>query len=357
MKQLWSSYHMIEPCVMFMIREVFPNIFQIRVPLPHSPLGHLNSYLIRSEEENLLLDTGLNFPQAFQSLCIGLSEAGVKPEELTEILLTHFHVDHVGLIPRFKEASRNIRVLIHEVEARMSKLMSSEFKDYMESMESFLEANGAPSSIAMNLQKFHPAFFNPQAYEELAIAALPLEDGQEMSVGDYNLQVLWTPGHSPGHVCLYEPSLKILFSGDHLLPTITPHVAQFIENTDPLTDYLNSLERIEKLDAEVVLPAHEDAFTNHRERIRQLTEHHKQRLTEIIEGLRSMSLTAYVLASKVRWNVNYKSWDAFPPFQKYLALGETVAHLNLLEQKEVVKRTKVPISQESNKSLYMYSVQ
>ncbi len=339
-----------------MIREVLANIFQIKVQLPHSPLGHLNSYLIKSEEKNLLIDTGLNFPQAFQSLREGISKAGIRLEELTGILLTHFHVDHVGLIPRFKEASENIKLLMYHVEVELSRLMSNEFEGYMESMEAFLEAHGAPSSIAMNLQRFHPAFFNPQAYQELAASALPLEDGQEISVGDYNFQVLWTPGHSPGHICLYEPSLKILVSGDHLLPTITPHIAQFMEDTDPLRDYLNSLERIEKLDVELVLPAHEETFTNHRERIEQLKDHHKQRLIEIMDELKAGSLTAYMLASKVHWNVNYKSWDDFPSFQKYLALGETVAHLNLLEQKGLVRRTKVPISQESDKSLYTYSM-
>jgi glyoxylase-like metal-dependent hydrolase (beta-lactamase superfamily II) len=339
-----------------MIREVFANIFQIKVQLPHSPLGHLNSYLIKSKGTNLLIDTGLNFPQAFQSLHEGISKAGIRLEELTGILLTHFHVDHVGLIPRFKEASENVKLLMHRVEVELSRLMSNEFEGYMESMETFLEAHGAPHSIAMNLQRFHPAFFTPQAYQELAASALPLEDAQKISVGDYNFQVLWTPGHSPGHICLYEPSLKILVSGDHLLPTITPHIAQFMEDMDPLRDYLNSLERTEKLDVEVVLPAHEETFTNHRKRIEQLKDHHKQRLTEIMDGLKAGSLTAYTLASKVHWNVNYKSWEEFPPFQKYLALGETVAHLNLLKQKGLVRRNTVPISQELNKSLYVYSM-
>jgi glyoxylase-like metal-dependent hydrolase (beta-lactamase superfamily II) len=323
-----------------MSEEIFPGIFKIRVPLPHSPLGHLNSYLVKSEEKNLLIDTGLNFPEAFQSLCAGLSEAGINPKDLTEILLTHFHVDHIGLIPRFKEVSKNLRLSIHRIEAELSRLTSRRFEDYRQNMQAFLETNGEPSSIAVKLQRFHPAFFTQQAYQELATTALPLEDGQEISVGDYSLQVLWTPGHSPGHVCLYEPSLKALFSGDHILPNITPHVAQFMENMDPLTDYLHSLEKIEKLDVDIVLPAHEEAFTNHRERIKQLRDHHDQRLAEIINGLRPGRLAAYTLASKIHWNVNYKSWDEFPIFEKYLAVGETVAHLNLLEQKGVVRRTK-----------------
>ncbi len=289
----------------------------------------------------MLIDTGLDFPQAFQSLCTGLSQAQVKPEDLTEILATHFHVDHVGLIPRFKEASKELKLLIHRIEAELSRLISTEFEDYKKGMMTFSEANGMPSSTAAKIERFHPAFFTPQAYKELATAALPVQDGQEISVGDYRLQVVWTPGHSPGHVCLYEPSLRILFSGDHVLPTVTPHVAQFMQNTDPLSDYLKSLDKMEKLDVDFVLPAHEGIFTDHRKRIAHLREHHERRLSEITEVLSNGSLTAYAIASRVHWNVNFRSWDEFPLFQKYLALGETVAHMNVLEQKDLVRKAKV----------------
>ena len=326
---------------MLMIKEVVPNIFWIKVPLPNSPLNHLNTYLIKGKEKNLLIDTGLNFTQTFQSLCEGLSQADVKPEELTHVLLTHFHVDHVGLIPRLKEASKDIKLSIHQVEAELSKIMSENFGDYNEKMGVFLKANGAPSSIAFNLQHFHPAFFTPQAYRELASAEFPLQDCQKIRVGDYSFQVLWTPGHSPGHICLYEGSQKILISGDHLLPTITPHVAQFMDDMDPLTDYLNSLEKIKNLHVETVLPGHEEIFANHQERIRQLKEHHKKRLMEFTDELEAGSSTAYTLASRVHWDIDYKSWEEFPPFQKYLALGEAAAHLNFLEQKGLAKRFKV----------------
>ena len=126
----------------FLSKEVFPRIFKIWVLLPHNPLEHLNSHLIKSVEKNLLIDTGLNFPEAYQSLLKGLSEAGIKPEELTEILLTYFHVDNIGLIPRFREASKNVKLSIHHVEAELSKLMLTEVEEYKENMQNFLEVNG-----------------------------------------------------------------------------------------------------------------------------------------------------------------------------------------------------------------------
>ncbi|UCH31529.1 MAG: MBL fold metallo-hydrolase [Candidatus Bathyarchaeota archaeon] len=322
-----------------MVNQIFPNIFEIKIPLPHSPLGHLNSYLIRSKGRNLLIDTGLNFSQSYKSLVKGLSEAEVKPEQLHEILLTHFHVDHVGLIPRIKAASKEARLLIHSTEFTLSKIIVED-EYYLRGIADFLGSNGAPSSIATKLHRFHPAFFTPQAYVELAGSATPVADGQEISIGDYSFQVLWTPGHSPGHICLYEPTMKILFSGDHLLPSITSHVSQYIEDMDPLNDYLASLTKIEKLDVDEVLPAHENKFSHYRERITQLREHHKHRLIEIKNHLKTESLTAYSLASRIPWDVNYGSWEEFPPFQKYLALGETLAHLKVLEQRCSVKRAK-----------------
>ncbi|MBS7620831.1 MBL fold metallo-hydrolase [Candidatus Bathyarchaeota archaeon] len=321
-----------------MIKEILPNFFQIRVPLPRNPLGHLNAYLIKSFEKNFLIDTGLNSPEAFEVLCHDLSEIGVELQMLTDILFTHFHIDHIGMIPRFKQLSKNHNLWIHHTEKELLSFIVKDFSNYLDSMKRFLEASDAPATLVNNLQKFHPAFFTPEAYEEIARTAHPLIDGQKISLGDYHFQVLWTPGHSPGHICLYEPYFKVLISGDHILPTITPHVSQFMADTNPLKDYLKSLRKVESLDVKLVLPAHEKSFMNLSERVKQLRNHHKQRLKEVLNHLSVESLSPYNLASKIQWNVNYKSWNNFPPFQKYLALGETMSHLTFLEKRGLVKR-------------------
>jgi glyoxylase-like metal-dependent hydrolase (beta-lactamase superfamily II) len=324
-----------------MIKEVFPNIFQTKIPLPRNPLRHLNAYLIKSAERVLLIDAGLNFPQAFEALRRGLSEAGVEMRRLTDVLFTHYHIDHVGMISRIKDVATGLNLWIHPAERELSRFMAKDFKEFLNATKDFLKASGAPSSYVDNPRDFLPAGFTLKAYEEIAESAHPLSDGQEIDVGGYHFQVLWTPGHSPGHVCLYEPSLKALISGDHVLPTITPHVSQFMADANPLEDYLESLERVERLDAKVVLPAHEEAFTNLRERVKQLKNHHEQRLKEILTLLENGSLTLHSLASKVHWNVSYKDWEHFPPIQKFLALGETLSHLTFLERKGLVKRTMV----------------
>jgi hypothetical protein len=110
---------------------------------------------------------------------------------------------------------------------------------------------------------------------------------------------------------------------------------------DPLTDYLDSLTKIEDLDVSVVLPAHQETFSDHQKRINQLRVHHRRRLTEIVRKLETEELTAYKIASKIKWDIDCKSWEDFPLFQRYLALGETLAHLKILEHKKFVKKTKI----------------
>ncbi|MEM1515065.1 MAG: MBL fold metallo-hydrolase [Candidatus Bathyarchaeia archaeon] len=321
-----------------MVKEVFPNLFQIRVPLPNNPLKHLNTYLIKSSDKILLIDTGLNFPRVFEALNHGLSKAGVNPQKLTDVLITHFHMDHVGLIPLLREVSENFTIWIHKAEKELSQIIAKDRMQYLDTIKNFLKSFDAPLSLIANLQNFHPASITPKAYEEIAKAAWPLEGNEEISVGNYNFQILWTPGHSPGHVCLYEPRLKAFISGDHVLPTITPHVSQFMANMNPLKDYLESLRRVKELDVRIVLPAHEEVFTNFVERVNQLKEHHKQRLIEILTCIKNEKTTPYALASTIQWHVSYNSWDNFPLLQKYLALGETLAHLTFLEKNGLIKR-------------------
>ena len=129
-------------------------------------------------------------------------------------------------------------------------------------------------------------------------------------------------------------------AGDHLLPTITPHVTQWLQESNALAEYLDSLEKVRKLDVDVVLPGHEELFKDHRKRINELREHHGLRAMEILSEIQTQGLTAYQIASRIHWDVEYSSWDRFPLFQKLLAVGETLAHLKFLEEEGQVKKNR-----------------
>jgi glyoxylase-like metal-dependent hydrolase (beta-lactamase superfamily II) len=170
-----------------------------------------------------------------------------------------------------------------------------------------------------------------------------IEDGERLDLSGWDLRAVWTPGHSPGHLCFVSPSRKLLFSGDHVLAKITPMVAVHPQSPpNPLADYLDALATVRELDVEEVLPAHEYRFLELRERVDYVIEHHGDRLAEIervIAG--SAGATCWEVATRLTWS---RPWDTIPPFMRRAANNETLAHLVWLESRGRVHR--VPGEQE-----------
>ena len=276
--------------------------------------------------------------KAFGELNRQLGEIGVKPENLTEILVTHFHIDHVGLVPRLRKLS-GAQLMVSAKTAEAVQLLRQTHESYWENLMNMYKLAGVPTELVEQMVKATPGHLYQAVYEELARPSRALKDREKTSIGNYSFQAVWTPGHSPGHMCLYEPNLRLLMAGDHLLPTITPHVTEWGEESNALTNYLDSLEKIGKLDVDVVLPAHEDLFKNHCKRISELQEHHRLRAMEMLSEIQRQKLTPYQIASRIQWDIEYTSWDHFPFFQKFLAVGETLAHLKFLEKQGQVKKS------------------
>lgn len=164
-----------------------------------------------------------------------------------------------------------------------------------------------------------------------------MPSGDEIDVGDYRLEAIHTPGHTAGHVCLYEREKRILFSGDHILGDITPNIATWSDEGDPLADYLASLEKIESLDVELCLPGHRTPIENFNERIDALVEHHRERAREVLQILTRGPRNAYETAAEMTWSIRARSWAEFPVMQRWFATGEAIAHLRYLEGKGLVE--------------------
>ena len=166
-----------------------------------------------------------------------------------------------------------------------------------------------------------------------------LYGGETISTGTYDLDVIWTPGHSPGHICLYEPLNQLLFSGDHILPSTTPNVSYHIQSGDnPLGDYISALHKLQNLPVTKVLPAHEHLFTDLPGRIEQIVNHHDKRKTEIQQAMGKEPRRAYEISSQITWNVPGLIWEQFPPLHKRGAVTETIAHLECMRWEGKVKR-------------------
>jgi glyoxylase-like metal-dependent hydrolase (beta-lactamase superfamily II) len=157
-----------------------------------------------------------------------------------------------------------------------------------------------------------------------------LQGGEHIKVGDFDFEAIWTPGHAPGHICLYEPNRKVLLSGDHILPTITPNVSRHMQTAgNPLSDYMQSMEKLEHLDVEILLPAHEFETRDMKGRIAEIRHHHEERLDEM-ERCVGEGASAWEVASRVKWATGML--QDFEPFMQRAAVGETLAHLEYLRE-------------------------
>jgi glyoxylase-like metal-dependent hydrolase (beta-lactamase superfamily II) len=301
---------------------ILDGIYQLKVPLP-GDLGDTNVYLISGSEGWLMVDTGWESPEALSALRSELAQGGIELEDISSIIITHFHPDHIGLAKAIQEES-GAKVLLHREEARyvQGKFVLSEILERTGKWARVLEVK--------KVEGFTPSEFSFPSLPEVDVV---LQGGEEIVWGDLHLRVIWTPGHSPGHICLYEPQKGLLFSGDHILPIITPNVSlNPLSGDNPLKDYIDSLKLLRELKLELALPAHEHIFTQVEKRIEELFWHHEERKREIMRVLFRGEKTLCEVASRISWLWDGRtiSYSDLTPMDKMMALGETLAHLEFL---------------------------
>ena len=308
------------------MNEILPNLYRIKVPLPQNPLGFINSYVIKGKERSLIIDTGMNQKESEDALHYGLNELGIDLKK-ADIFITHFHEDHIGLVPSL--AADTLTVYFNKVESDIVTQYISERpkSSWWESRSDFLRIRGFPEE---ELQRFVESD-RGRGYQVRGRLNLRIvKEGDTISIGKYSFRCIETPGHSPGHICLYEPEKRIFISGDHILGEITPIIPLYSEEMNPLKDYLASLDKIQNLDVEYVLPGHGNTFGNFKARIKELKDHHQRRANEALTILEKGSQNPFQIASQMTWDIP-EPCDQFPPSQKWFACGETLAHLKYLE--------------------------
>ena len=318
--------------------EIVPGIYQLKLPFPDNQPEYVNAYLVHGNNEWLLVDTGWNTPEAFDALERQFQEIGLSFEDITQIVITHFHPDHYGLAGRLKQLSK-AKLALHQVEERFIASRYLNMDNLLNELGQWLRLNGVPDEESPQLQTASLAL---RKFVSPALPDTALLGGENITCGSFCFEVIWTPGHSPGHICLYEPAKKILFSGDHILPTITSNISMHPQSGDnPLGDYIDSLRALGNLEVELILPAHEHAFAGLQQRIGELVHHHDERKMAIMEIMKEEAKTAYAIAAKIPWIVNGVDvpLEKLLPFDKRLAVLETLAHLEFLRTEGKVERT------------------
>ena len=270
-----------------------------------------------------MIDTGLNHPECRAALEAGLNELGVRIED-ADVFITHMHADHLSLATAM--VTDQTIVYLGKPDIPLSGPIRATGGYWADVLE-IASHNGFPMERVEELVYRHPGLrFGP--VKQLHFT--PLQDGDKLEVGPYHFECLLTPGHSMGHLCLYERSLKLLIAGDHILSDITPSVIIWGNEGDPLGDYLKSLDRIMALDVDLVLPGHRGLIRDCRGRIQELKKHHELRLAEVHTVLEGGEFTAYEVAARMSWDITCENWTTFPIAQQWFATGEALSHLQHL---------------------------
>jgi glyoxylase-like metal-dependent hydrolase (beta-lactamase superfamily II) len=280
--------------------------------------------------DGILVDAGWNDDNAFRQLREALESINFEFANLRTILISHLHPDHYGLASKLKQVAPDSKLLLHQRDAQDAVYTLRAYEALMQTMRSFLKSNGVGESEIGQIER--SGGFERQ-FSGLTRPDTLLNGGEKLVAGKWKLEVISTPGHTKGNVCLFDSASNLLFSGDHILPKITPNVSLSpLYLGDPLGDYLRSLRGLKKLNPDRILPSHEYVFNHLGERIKEIEEHHDRRLAEVMAILskRTEASTGYEVAKELRWSVG--NFSDLTAWQKGAAITETLAHLEYLRR-------------------------
>lgn len=303
------------------VEEVRPGVWSIPVPFINNPMRYTLAYLLAGDGESALVDPGWDSDEGWAALMAGLATAGLGPEDVTGIVVTHFHPDHLGMAARLRAAS-GAWVALGENEPLPTHWRGDPLQFVAEDRAQFA-AWGVPAEYLGEVS------FQEETWAQMTAIAAPqrrLADGELLPIAGLQVRVLATPGHTPGHIALVDEANGLILTGDHVLPRITPHVSlEAANHVNPLGDYLHSLG-IMDVGAEMeVLPAHEYRFRGLPTRLAELRGHTLERSREVMAVLAvGEAATVWDVSRELTWS---RGFDSLRGFTLRLALAETASHL------------------------------
>ena len=299
---------------------------RIEMPTPYA-VGPVNAYLIDAEPATLI-DCGIDTVEARNALLLGLTANGYFPQSIEQVLVTHAHPDHYGLVPLVQQLS-GARVLFPEKE-----IMRVRDQQMLFEVGRLLLAAGMPLELLfkMDQQRRRDPHARPLDHDEV----VPVRDGDTFSFTasidgrdvDFELEAHHMPGHTGGHMVYLEPASGTLFAGDQLLPGVSPNpllepsVDEPGERRRSLKEYVASLEEMATWELSVVYPGHGDPVAEPKALIARTLAHHERRKGQVAARLGDEPRTPYEIALELYPRVS--GYDSF------LAVSEVVAHLDLV---------------------------
>ena len=311
------------------LSEVAAGVFELRLPIPFED-GLVNVFLFTDGSETDLLDCGMNSEESLDAIHRALEQLGSR--KLRRLVVTHIHPDHYGAAG-ILAGDGLADLYIHRLEVPLVHPRYVELEHLVEEVRHYLLVNGVPVDEAEVLSNSQRAL---SQVVKTAEPSVQLDGAESIQMGRRHLRVEWTPGHSPGHICLYEPVDGLLFAGDHILPDQSPNIGLHPQSTpDPLHEYLDGLARMAAHRPNLVLPAHGRPFSEVTARVDALVLHHRRRLDQILEIVGR--------EEKSGWQVALDLWGPRDNlYEKRLALQEGLAHLQALAVEARVSKSVTP---------------
>jgi glyoxylase-like metal-dependent hydrolase (beta-lactamase superfamily II) len=298
-------------------------VHRLAIPTPFA-VGRVNVYLI-DDEPLTLVDAGPNSGTSFDELQRGIEGLGHALEDIELVIITHQHIDHLGLVS-LVAARSGADVAAIDAAVPYVENFSQEAQADDDFARDIMLRHGIPADVVAALQSVSRAF---RAWGARAEVTRPLRDGEALALRDRTLRVHHRPGHSPTDTIFHDPERRMLIAADHLLA----HVSSNALLTRPrdgsgqrpkaLVQYLDSLAATREMNVDLVLPGHGDPITNHRELIDQRLTFHRRRADKIHRLLEERPRSAYEIAQAL--------WGNIAVTQAFLTLSEVLGHLDLLE--------------------------
>lgn len=321
------------------IYSVAPGVYRIPLPLPHDALRAVNIYAITDGSKLVLIDSGWALDAAREGLATALKGIGAGLGDVSQFLVTHVHRDHYTQAVVLRREFGG-KIALGQLEEPSLKIAADPEVQQMNAQVDLLRQGGAEEVVTALVTMFGGVtrtnvdlWENPDEW---------LTPSRRTVLPGRDLDVVHTPGHTAGHVVFVDGDAELLFSGDHVLPHITPSIGfQPAPAELPLNDYLDSLRLVRALPDMRMLPAHGPVSASVHTRVDELLEHHRQRLetmgTKVLEG----KSTAYETALSLGWTRRLRKLTEMDAFNQMLAVLETGAHLDLLVSQGKLAATEV----------------
>jgi glyoxylase-like metal-dependent hydrolase (beta-lactamase superfamily II) len=307
------------------VEQVSAHVWSVPVPCAPFPVRFTYSYLaVAPDGRFVVIDPGLESDEGADRMKAGIAEAGLSLDGLVGIAVTHFHPDHLGAAQSLADET-GAWLGLHARE--IAFFDPSPFPDMFTRDRAWLSSCGFPQDVEDMLA------MTPERYAHAFSGASPdrvLADGDRLELPGRDLEVVWTPGHTAGHVCIVDHDDRLVFTGDHVLPRITPNIG--VDTHDPdrdgVAEYESSLLRVASWPDYEACPAHEYRFRGIPERAEQLQRHQSARSAEVAAVLaEDPDAAAWDVARQLTWA---RGWDSLDGQNLRSAVAETQSHLNHL---------------------------